>query len=243
MSPSTPWCSPTQLAITIANLAGLPPCPYAGCLIAVDVKPDNIDFSNPANTNATKPSLSYDLAEHPPSESGINLEDCSNNYNCFAFYREDSGSWIFAGAATTTMIGSEWFATGRINHFSVFALVQLPQPAAVQPPRAFGMVVRSEFHEDENGGLSVAVLIAEDRGGEFSVDSGERILRLTGFEPLEFEGDIDPACQDAARTELLFTCLFPAGTRVELLLDEIATMRGLESGEAIPFSVQNVEIH
>jgi len=242
-TPSSPWCNTAQLNITLANLGVLPSCPQAGCLVAVDVKPDDISFANPANSQTTKPELNYDLNEHPPGDTSINLEACSNSFGCFSYYRYNGSSWVFAGMAKTKLVGSEWFAFGRVNHFSIFALVGMPTPTPVPPPRLFGLVIQSPFFMNDDGGLSVAVLVAEDDRQEYSIDSGEKILTFTGVEPLFAAGEVLPECAEAQSVEAQFTCLFPTGSRAELELgEEVSSWTALESGARMEFTVQDVII-
>lgn len=239
-TPSDPWCSISQLNITLANLTGLPACPFSGCLVAVDVKPDNIGFPSSLNTSSTRPTLSFDLSEHPPSED-LNLEACSATYSCFGYYRYNGASWVFAGAATAIPVGTEWFATGRIDHFSIYALVVLPNPAPVPPPRQFVLVIQSEFHLDDNGGMSVAVLIAEDDRQEYTTDSGEKILTFIGIDALIPAGDVPAGCNLDQSVEALFTCMFPPGTRVQLERGENFTaLTALETGLRMEFAVLDV---
>ncbi|HUF39465.1 MAG TPA: hypothetical protein VMN57_13145 [Anaerolineales bacterium] len=242
-TPSSPWCDTTQLSITSVVPPPPPPCPQAGCLAAVDVKPDDISFTNSANSQASTPTLTFDLNEHPPEDTSIDLEDCSGSFGCFSFYRHNGSSWVFAGMAETKLVGTEWFAIGRVNHFSIFALVGMPTPTPVPPPRLFGLVIQSPFFMNDDGGLSVAVLVAEDDRQEYSIDSGEKILTFTGVEPLIAAGEALPECAEVQRVEAQFTCLFPTGSRTELELgEEVSSWTALRSGARMEFTVQDVII-
>jgi len=240
----SPWCDTTELEIEPADLTGLPPCPVNWCLAAVDVKPDNIKFPYSENTSATKPELSYDLDEHKPEKDP---NDCGSSSYCYSIYQSKPGTlpWRYVGPAQPTKVENEWFAEGRIFHFSIFALVELPDPVPVPEPRTLGMIVASEFIEDDRGDISVSFLISSDDLGELDPASGQRLFRFSNVDPSSFEGEIPPDCPNLPSVAEQFTCLFPIETEVELVHDPQGqiVLRALELGYEVRFSVSNVEVY
>jgi len=56
--------------ITLANLGSpVPPCPITSCLVAVDVKPDDISFADPANSQTSKPARTASTRSWTPCEA------------------------------------------------------------------------------------------------------------------------------------------------------------------------------
>jgi hypothetical protein len=239
-----PWCDTDDLDIAPEDLGALPPCPYTKCLAAVNVTPDNIKCPSSKNTSATKPRLSYDLDEHPPAKSP---ENCGGSAYCYSIYqfRSSTSTWRYVGYAKAIQVGPEWFAEGRIYHFSIFALVELPDPTTVSGPRTMGMIVASDFIEDDRGDISVGVIVFEDSLGEFDQAGEQRLFRFSGVDPASYEGDVPPDCEALPSVAEQFTCLFPIDTAVEFELAEQgqAVLLAPEMGYGVVFFVSDVQIY
>ncbi|MFO7528750.1 MAG: hypothetical protein R6W86_08120 [Marinobacter sp.] len=237
------WCETDKMSISPVDLSSLPHCPYNNCLAAVDVKPDDLKFTSPPNTSNSKPKLRYDLAEHPPTLK--QPEECGGSSYCYAVYQLRAGNWKFVGNAGAFMVGSEWFAEAKIIHFSVFALVELPDPTPMTRPQSVGMVITSDFVEDGFNAISVGVLISPERSEELDKAADQRLLRFSGVDPSAPEGDIDQACLALSSVAEQFTCLFPIDTLVELELaeDGQAVLRALDRGYGMSFFVSDVQIY
>jgi hypothetical protein len=240
-----PWCDTDDLDILPQDLSGLPACPLTKCLAAVNVQPDDIKFRlTPAPTCASKPELLYDLDEHPPATPP---EYCGGSPSCYAIYqlRPSTSTWKFVGYAKAIPVGPEWYAQGRISHFSIFALVELPVPTTVTGPRTTGMVVASDFLEDDRGDIGVGVIVFEDSLGELAQPGEQRLFRFSSVDPASFEGDVPPDCEALPSVAEQFTCLFPIDTAVEfeLAAQGQAVLRARDMGYGVVFFVSDVQIY
>lgn len=246
-----PWCDTEDLDIKYYPVTNLSPtiCNYDQCLVAVDLEPDNIycpTSKNPQTTNhpdGTKPELSIDLDQHKPKYK--QPEECAGSVKCYAFYYWSGSKWSWVGWAKAKQINSEWYAVGRIYHLSVYALVELPDATPVADPRTMGMVVASEFIEDDQGNLAVDVINVEDSLGELDQGGEHRILQFSGVDPGSPEGEPPPECMARQSIAEQFTCLFPIDTllELELLGSGQAVLRALEAGYGIEFYVSDVQIY
>jgi hypothetical protein len=239
-----PWCDTDDLGISPQDLSSLPACPVTKCLAAVNVTPDNIKFPYSKNTSASRPELSYDLDEHPPAKDP---ESCGGSAYCYSIYqlRPSVNTWRYVGHAEAIPVGPEWYAQGSLSHFSIFALVELPEPTTVTGPRVMGMVIASDFVEDDRGDIGVGVIDFEDSLGELNQAGEQRLFRFSGVDPASFEGEVPPDCTSLPSVAEQFTCLFPIDTFVEfeLLEEGRAVLRALEFGYGIEFFVSDVQIY
>jgi hypothetical protein len=216
------WCSLSQFSVTKIDLTSLPACPGAGCLGALDVKPDNVRFDKKPGTTTTYPqtnwpSLTYDLSKNP-----------HNDVTSYAIYQYTTASvpwcggtspWCYVGsAAKDTGVDS---ASGKVKHYSTFALVALlpPEPLPLpdwQLPAGLRMIVASEFIST-NGDTTVAF---EWIGSDIEL-RGDR-LRLYRFVNPEIRsveiGDPD-ACPEQNFADRM-TCYFPPNTQVDLVIGD-----------------------
>jgi len=142
-------------------------------------------------------------------------------------------------------VGPEWFAEGRIYHFSIFALVELPDPTTVTGPRTMGMIIASDFIEDDRGDISVGVIVFEDSLGELDQAGEQRLFRFSGVDPASFEGDVPPDCEALPSVAEQFTCLFPIDTAVEfeLAAQGQAVLRARDMGHGVVFFVSDVQVY
>jgi len=214
------WCKTTELAIKAVPKSTADACKiaHANCLGEVDLKPDNVKIMKPYGTPYSEPVLSYDFSTHTTPTR--NPESCVKDKSCYAFYRLNSNptpTWVWAGAAGSVSVGSKWYAQGNINHLSLYALVELPPPQPVARPRNLVMVVASDFQSDDAGGLKVALQVISDDQNELAT-SDEILFHFTPVYLDKAIGDIPPECQVDLPLPDRFTCLFPTGTEVSLIL-------------------------
>jgi hypothetical protein len=240
----TAWCDTASLQISPANLSGMPDCPQNKCLAAVNVKPDGLKFNPPPNTASKDPELSYDLDEHP-AHPDHPPEACGNAWDCYAIYQVWSGNWRLVGDAEAEQRGSVWYAVGGIDHFSIFTLVELLEDTPVVEPRTMGMVVASDFIEDELGGIAVGVIHFEDGLGQLNLRGEHRILRFNGVEPGSSDGSPPTGCTNLPDLPDRFTCLFPIDTflEVELVEPGLVILYAPEMGYGVSLYVSEVLVH
>lgn len=217
-----PWCDTGSLtidAVDVDSLIGMYGCFYSRstttdcypdtALAAVDVAPSNVSFPNPP-----EPLLRYDLVAHPPKNQDATY---------FAIYQLKSTvptppalAWKHVGDAS--LVPGD-LAEGNINHFSIFALVELPTPSPLSPPLRTVMVVASDFIEDSQGSITVDLTTQEIDAEEILVEVGEtRIFRFSNIDPAYDDPKLPTDCLALDLIEDQLTCLFPEGTKLEITL-------------------------
>ena len=238
-----PWCDAdanNNLGIQpypVSSLASLPS--YNNVLAAVDIKPDAIKFPVAAN----RPQLSFNLK---PGTYNLDPKNCGNS-SCYAFYRYTGSSWVYAGSATAVPISSNWFAQGPINHFSLYALVELPPPQTLPGPQNLGLVVASDFLGDEQGSMSVAFMVRDDSLGQLNAGTPELVFRFFSVDLANIDGTA-PDCLKLATYPEEFTCLFPIGTQAVLQLGmaqdpTLQILINSDGGFQVQFHANPVQIH
>jgi hypothetical protein len=223
---NAPWCDTTEVLLTKLDVAtavsnnGCPgnnaitslPCSPDGMLAALEVKPTPISF--PAGS---RPELVYDLDANPPQEG---CELCT-----LAVYQRrqppvaGQNNWRWVANAARATLGSTDIARAFITHFSVFALVELPAPEAIQPGAADGVfIVESDFISEQEGPITVQLTFQDGRiDTARELDRGvSRLFRFDLVEPVA--GLDDPGCPGTPAESM--TCLFPIGTEVNVLVSK-----------------------
>jgi len=160
-----------------------------------------------------RPKLSYDLYENPP---GKNPESCATGQVCYKVYQYYDNSWQVVGYATPRYDG-KWFADAYIKHFSIFALIEMPDPTPIDNPRELFLVIASDFLEDSLENIFVAFYITDDPSGEFSPDEYQHILRFSNPDPSIITMDETSKCSDLPLSDM-FSCLFPIGDRIQVVI-------------------------
>jgi hypothetical protein len=230
------WCSTGQLKLVKVSVSGLVtnngcftdrndtsyPCSVYNALAAVDIQPSRIKF--PASPY---PVLDYDLSKTE------NIPYCmEKGWNCggFAIYQlkdpvpaAPTLAWRYVSSASLIAGSTPPAAEGNnIDHFSTFALVELPAPQPFPPAIKAGMVVASKFIPDEPGTsnvFSVAFLIrdAPDPG----MKDQTRLFRFSNPEmQLTVNGTYPAECLDLKNYPTVpeqLTCLFPIDMEVSLV--------------------------
>ena len=221
--PSGPnWCTPGALSVTVltqATLGSLPTCPRSnGCLNAIDLGPNGLNFSSSNNSVTDRPKLTFDLSAHPE----VTYSKSCTVASCFEIYQLDNNNaWTSVGGAVlTTLPTGKDIATGHVSHFSVFAVAELPPPT---PPSQSGtptLVVASVFAEDASGEIDVTFQVNASDLRELAPDS-ERLFRFAGYDikSLDITGQVPAACQDIRPLDTRLTCMFPIGTTVKTTID------------------------
>jgi len=219
---NAPWCNTTEVSLTKLSVSNAvsangcpasrsdttPPCSTEGMLAAVELKPTPIKFP----TSASQPELVYDLNVNKPQEGCVGCQ-----LEVFQLFepRPASGSnWRWVAYAYRSTFGSTPIATARVNHFSVFALVELPAPEVIVPGAAAAtFIVGSDFIAEREG-TTISVQLAFVEG---SIDTSRkldketsRVFRFEQFAPVS--GLDDPSCTGEPADAM--TCLFPLGTEV-----------------------------
>lgn len=223
---NAPWCDTTEVSLTKLDVAtavsnnGCPgnnaitslPCSPDGMLAALEIKPTPVAF--PA---ASRPELVYDLDANPPQEG---CELC-----VLAVYQRrpqpvaGQNNWRWVASATRATLGTTEIARAFVNHFSVFALVELPAPAAIQPGAANGVfIVESDFISEQEGPITVQLTFRDGRVDTArELDKGvSRLFRFDRVEPVA--GLDDPGCPGTPAESM--SCLFPVGTEVNVLVSD-----------------------
>ena len=236
------WCNVSELAISPVALTptppntALPPCPLNTCLAAVNVDPDSVKI-----VSGTKPILRYDLGTpHPPKK---HPEQCGQSEKCYSIFQRWSGTWKFVGFAKPKQTSTyQWFAEGGIDHMSVFALVELPDPTTITAGGFLTMYIASDFIPDEPGGLGVSVIL-DGNVGQFDPQGEQRILRFQ-VDPID-QGNTPEECKSASGIDGMFTCIFPYGAAVEFEYQDngIAILRNLDRNFEQSFYTSNVELY
>jgi hypothetical protein len=250
------WCATEDLEVTkidvYAEIATYgcfydrndktPPCSPYGALAAVDVKPSNVKFPN-----SPKPSLRYDLVVSPP--------ECENlGYTCgyLAFYQlkepvpPTGYAWRWVGPASETSYKGKSAAEGNINHFSTFALVELPGPRPIAPGLQVAMIVASDFLEDNQRDTLAAFEILR---GELEETGQMRLFRFSRVDPAYSDPNLPEDCLSLATPAEQLTCLFPIGTEVILAVgvDGVDNLASITSaGQARDYEARlyaDVQIH
>ncbi|MCK5609173.1 hypothetical protein KAR91_45280, partial [Candidatus Pacearchaeota archaeon] len=221
------WCgSPTLEAIKIdvnAEIAAngcfndfatptpaSPNCEPFNALAAIDIRPSNIGF-----INIPKPELRYDLAANPPvcRQEGI----VCGGFGIYQLLSSSSSggpsNWLLVGQATETSYAGTSVAVGTVNHFSIFALVELPEPDPAPSPSRFEMIVASDFLDDGLGTIKVTFTIVQADVEGFEKT---RLFSFTNIDPALDEGSLPGECFDTDILAETLTCLFPIGTSVLL---------------------------
>jgi hypothetical protein len=224
-TPSVPWCDTSELSLTklvLANAVAANGCPYAyaatvlpcfpyGMLAVLEIQPTPIGFP----ILASQPTLVYDLKENPKQKE---CDGCSLSvWQLKPVTSPGAANWRRVDTQVTERFDSATnrsLAEAKIDHFSVFALVDLPVPEPIQGGQV-SMVVASEFGEDRNALAVQLVFVDGAIDASRVLEKGvSPVFRFVGFEPA---GDSpDPAC-DGPPAELL-TCLFPIDTEVSIEL-------------------------
>jgi len=242
----TPWCDVSQLSITPLSATAASACviAHATCLAQVNLGPDNIKILQPSGQIQYKPALSYDLDKHPPKTPD---PECTKCTICFSFYRKSGTSWIWAGYANRTKIATTCFATGQINHLSEYALVEMVTPQNVISPHVFQLIVASEFLDDYSGGMGVAFQIRSDSEGVL-IQGDELVFDFSPVDPGNLIGDVPKECQELPTIPEQFTCIFPIGSPVELILgvDDVEGLNQLINqnfGNGLQFYSAPIRIH
>ena len=215
------WCDITELGLAVVDPASLttncpetnmPPGPLSDCsygtLAALDVKPTGVMFPAP---NSGRPELRFDLIAHPPECRELEIP-C--NLVVYQFLDPD---WVQAGQASEIIAG---FADAKLRHFSIFVLVELPQPTPIPGIDGFQTEVGSDWYLDEGGPLQVALTISQPELAEFGLDV-EGHQRFVSFRDARFvvEGVAPPACDQGFADGDELTCLLPQGTGINLTWD------------------------
>jgi hypothetical protein len=218
-----------------------PPCSPYGALAAIDVKPSNVSFPAPP-----KPSLRYDLDANPPA-----CEQLGITCGWYGIYQlitpipdPPAKAWRWVGPATETTYSGKAVAEGDINHFSIFALVELPGPRPVAPPLRAGMIVASDFLEDDRGDVLVAFEILE---GDLQEVGQTRLFRFSNVDPAFSDPNLPEECLDLGTPAEQLTCLFPIDTEVTVAVgvdgvaNQVSIVGVAEGYEARLFA--DVQIH
>jgi hypothetical protein len=240
----TAWCDLTELKLTKLGVAaavasnGCPtapaatalPCTPYGMLAAVDLRPTPISFP----TQTSHPDLVYDLVSNPPQK------ECDNCGLAVYQLREPPVSgmsnWRWVGSAYRSTAGSRAIATANLNHFSVFALVELPPPAAVNPGAADAvLIVGSDFIAEGETTLTVQLAFVEGRlDAPWQLDRETSLLyRFDHFDPTSIPSDGGCAGTPAE----IMTCLFPIETEVRLqVLERSVVLERVVDGFRVEFA-------
>ena len=221
------WCTPNDLKTEKVNVNDLianygcfnlrsdttPPCTPYSALAAINVEPSKVKFNS-----SPKPSLRYDLTK--PDNQPVCTKE-GTNCGGYQFYQlkdpvPTSGTaWLAVGQAWATTYNGKSVAEGDINHFSTFALVELPTPQPVNPPLLAQMIVDSDFMADDQKGIRVSFEIVQSSLPE----TGQtRLFRFSNVDPAWANADLPAECKSLATSEEQLTCFFPIGTSVSVEL-------------------------
>ena len=236
------WCDTSQLELTTVSLSDLVstngcftdqndktyPCSVYNALAAVDIQPSRVKFfSSPL------PVLVYDLSK---TESTPYCTEKGPDCGGYAIYRLKSPvpsasplAWRYVSPAALVSGSKPPAVEGKnIDHFSTFALVELPPPQPLPPVITAALTVASEFMPDEPGSsdvFSVAFLIRDNTLG---MNDQTRLFRFSYPEmQLSVDGAYPAECLDSriypGVAEQL-SCLFPVDMQVILVngVDDVA---------------------
>lgn len=245
-----PWCGTIPLTAKSEDVAaivaqigcpdgGPAPCEYEA-LLALNVTPNGIDFS-PHSPSSLWPDLRYDLEAF-----GDRVEDL--DFEIFQVVNDPATlnpvDWLPVGDAELSTFAGKSVAIGSIDHFSIFALVQLPDPQ-VPPAIGFEAIVASDFrHEapqDGNEPIRVAFRFEQEGIGDLGIEPpATRIFRLSDVDP----SGITEECLREQPIAASLTCQFPIGTPVNLQLDPTTMgIESLDSGVVVELFASAVEIY
>lgn len=246
-----PWCDTTELTLTKLDVAtevasnGCPrensdtsvPCDEYGMLVALEIEPTPIRFP----IVASRPELVYDLQANPPQK------ECAGGCLLKVFQLRDPrvatmDNWRFVADAVRGTSGSIPIATANIDHFSVFALVELPDAQAVAPGAADAQFIVASAFIAENQEGAITVQLAFVDGSVEGQELEREISPLFRFDRVDpVAGFDDPAC--AGTPAEILTCLFPEETeiRLQLLEDGLVSLGRVSDGYRVDFSA-TVEI-
>lgn len=226
------WCGSPPLSIAKLNVNNqinndgcfnnlydtTPPCTPYNALAAVDVRPSDIAFPSPP-----KPQLRYDLTQtdnQPVCDT--RPEGCSTPYTIYQLVvprpPAPNPSWQFVSYAYPSTYLSKAVAQGSLNHFSIYALVEIPEPTPVPSPSRAQIIVASDFIEDDVGAIRVAFTVL---AGELPEGVEEtRLFRFTNVDPNYGggQGGLPEACLERNSVAEQLTCLFPVGANIRLEL-------------------------
>lgn len=210
------WCnSDSNSKLGIALYSGnVPACQLDKCLAVVNLSPDDVKINQPVGEYSGKPVLSYDLSVHVPK---IDPESCINKY-CYAYYRLVGNSWLWVGNAKAVWADPKYMAEGKVGHFSVYAIVELPPAQDVIGPREFQLVVASRFLLEDDGALRVVLAVESDSFGDENLGR-ELLFSFFSVDPSQPIDNVPEECFDGRDLDQQFTCLFPIGTVIELIVD------------------------
>jgi hypothetical protein len=236
------WCDTSQLKLNKVPLSGLVstngcftdqndktyPCSIYNALAAVDIQPSRIKF-----LSSPWPVLVFDLSK---TESQPYCTEKGPNCGGYAIYKlknpvssAPSLAWRYISPATlisgSTPAGVE---AKSIDHFSTFALVELPPPQLFPPVITAEMTVASEFilaEPDSSNVFLAAFLIRDDTLG---MNGQTRLLRFSYPEmQLSVNGAYPAECLDTKiypDVSEQLSCLFPVDMEVILVngVDDVA---------------------
>ncbi len=218
------WCSPTQLSAKVVSLASLPPCPVTkGCLAAVDVGPDALNFSS-TGTTTNQPKLIFDL-------TGMTIvpKDFCSGYTCYEIYQLNKSvtpnKWVPVGPAKSDPQGSTNAASGYVKHFTIFAVAELPPAMPLPGPGTLSLVVASEFITSPDDAFMDAALQVRTSDSPWAVPGTERLFRFMGVDLKEnapaITGQAPGGCAGVQPFAAQLTCLFPIDMPVGVTIDVI----------------------
>ena len=234
------WCDPDDLEVHKVDVNSLitshgcfnnkfdktPPCSPNNALAAIDVYPSFVAFNS-----SPKPSLIYDLSvtDNKPEcmEEGVTC----GGYEFYQLIKPTPATgthWRPVGSATLDTYSGKIVAKGNVNHFSTFALVELPIPRTIQPPLEGEMIVASEFLFDDQNAIRVAFEIVNADLPEI----GEtRLFRFLNLDPSWDENKFPEECVERGSIADQLTCLFPIDMPVflELGINNSANLNKLTS--------------
>jgi hypothetical protein len=247
---NAPWCDLTEVSLTKLSVAnavsanGCPasasdttlPCSPDGMLAALELRPTPINFPELSN----RPALVYDLAANPPQEG---CELCVLKVYQLRDPRVTGvPNWRWVADASRSTLAGTPIATANVGHFSVFALVELPAPEALQPGAAdAAFIVASDFIAEDEGALTVQLSFIDgsiETSRQLERETA-RLFRFDRFDPISSLDD--PACPGTPAE--IMTCLFPVETEVRLQLpeDQLVSLGRASDGFRVDFSA-TVEI-
>jgi hypothetical protein len=209
------------------------PCSVYNALAAVDIQPSQIKFPT-----QPRPVLVYDLSR---TENQPTCIEKSVNCGGFAIYQLKSPvpnapslAWRYVSSASWILNSSPAAAEGKnIDHFSTFALVELPPPQPAPLDFRGVMIVDSQFIPEEPGNSSIfsVTLLIRD-AADLDLNDQTRLFRFSYPEvQLTVNGSFPQECLDPKiylTVPEQLSCLFPIDMEV-ILVNEVDNVAKLLS--------------
>lgn len=213
------WCGSPQLTADVSPATnpaylgcGSSSCSAQGALSEIDVQPDGLAFDDDLAE------LKYDISEDKGQPPKCREQDVACDFEIFQFIPGSPNLYTWVGDGVEI---PDDLVKGDIEHFSVFALVEVPPEQPIAPVGRLPLTIASEFRSapDDPNRITFAARLDDDQLGDVEAPELSALFVILVNPDPQFDPDIiadDTGCSfDDRQLAETLTCLFPVDTPVE----------------------------